>query len=233
MSGMNKSGVPWADYTWNPIEGCSPASEGCAHCYAATFAKRFHRPWGAPVAHDWKLSEPCNTRKPGRVFVCSTSDFFHESMNGDFQSGMTLEMAQDQRHTFILLTKRPQNIRRWMDRCIGDGLWPLPNVWLGVTAENQARYDERWPILASIPAFVRFVSVEPELSPVSIIDWACVGLPDWVIAGRENGSGARPCDMFGHLTLAKDCTECHIPFFDKHDPSEPTFTRREFPAPRK
>jgi len=223
MSGMNKSGVPWADYTWNPIEGCSPASEGCLKCYAASFAKRFHRPWGTPVFHPEKIDQPMLTKKPGRVFVCSTSDLFHEGVDEDWQRHIFIVMRLSPQHTFMILTKRPARMAKRIPILEAPDLVPLPNVWLGVTAENQARYDERWPILASIPAKVRFVSVEPMLGPV-LLNYADGKLPDWVICGPENGAGKRPCDYDWIATLSWE-SPC---FFDKRE-SCCVPIRREFP----
>lgn len=215
---MTKSGVPWADYRWNPIEGCTKISEGCQNCYAASFAHRFGRPWGTPVFHPEKLIEPMNTRKGGRVFVCSTSDFFHEKCEPIWQDRIGLEIAKHTRHTFLILTKRPQGIGAWIDRMMNDGLWPMPNLWLGVTAENQQRLDERLPYLHGTHG-VRFVSVEPMIGPVSI-EWSHVQ-PDWVICGPENGPKKRPCnpEWIDALSAESAC------FFDKR----PDGKRKEFP----
>ncbi len=76
---MNKSkrDYEWWTYTWNPISGCSPISEGCLNCYAGAISKRFELPWGKPVVHPERLQEPAKRRKPARIFVCSMSDLFH------------------------------------------------------------------------------------------------------------------------------------------------------------
>lgn len=207
---MTKSGVPWADYRWNPIEGCTKISEGCQNCYAASFAHRFGRPWGTPVFHPEKLEEPMNTRKGGRVFVCSTSDFFHEQVTKQWISMVTETMREAHWHTFLVLTKRPKNIP--------DG-WDKPsNVWVGITAENQARLDERLPYLHGMPG-TRFISVEPMLEPITL-KWSHV-CPDWVICGPENGPKKRPCnpEWIDALSAESDC------FFDKR----PDGKRKEFP----
>ena len=88
---------------------------------------------------------------------------------------------------WLVLTKRPQNIRKMLPLDWGDG---FANVWLGTTTEDQQRYDQRWPILASVPAAVRFVSYEPAIGPLRLRE---EGLqPDWLICGGESGGGARP-----------------------------------------
>ena len=218
---MTKSGVPWADYRWNCVEGCSPVSESCLNCYAKTFAHRFHRHWGSPIFHEDRLEQPLHTKRPGRVFVCSTSDFFHEKCEPIWQDRMGLIMAKAHRHVFILLTKRPHLIQPWLDRMIDDGLWPLTNVWIGVTAENQERLQERWPILYRTHAAVKFVSIEPMLTPVTFSAWSPCDLPDLVICGPENGRGKRPFEDEWLESLAHECA-C---FFDKRK----IWRRREFP----
>lgn len=216
---MAKSGVPWARYTWNPWEGCSEVSEACAHCYARSLARRFHRPWGAPVFHEDRLGQPAATRKPGRVFVCSTSDFWHEDVKPEWRKAATDAMAAAPWHTYLILTKRPQNI----PACFV----PTPNIWLGVTAENQERYEERFGILSQIPTVVRFVSCEPLLGPISIDKWNG-RQPSWVIAGPETGVGAREMKWGWMKDMETQCRFLGIPFFSKVD----GWLRREYPEGR-
>lgn len=218
---MNRTKIPWATHVWNPIEGCSAISEGCQNCYAESFAHRFHRHWGSPQFRPEKLSEPTNTRKPARVFVCSTSDFFHDCADIDWEDSAGRVMFNNPRHTFMLLTKRPRNVRPWIHRMMDNKLWPMPNVWLGISAENQARYDERWPEIERLPFPVLFVSVEPMLGPVTTRCHA--RRPDWVIAGPETGARARLCCESWVEKLATEC----ITFFDKRD----EWKRREYPTP--
>ena len=261
---MNRTKIPWADYSWNPITGCSAASEGCAHCYAASMARRFHREWGEPRFHAARLEEPFGLRNPARIFVCSTSDLFHEAVYFQEIDRIFEIMAADQRHTFMVLTKRPLRMRdffamqprRWfmggskLARVEYWARWPLPNVWLGVTAENQERADERIPVLLDIPAELRFVSIEPMLGPVhvephllSAYDKAAHddqmlfpmgGLSrskiEWVIAGPETGSGKRPFEdewIDGENGLIAQCDEWGAAFHDKRTDGK----RREFPLP--
>ena len=228
---MTKSGVPWADWAWNPVEGCSPISAGCERCYAASFAHRFGRPWGTPVFHPEKLEEPYNTKRPGRVFVCSTSDIFHKDVDTGAIVAILDVIHNCPQHTFMILTKRPKRLMEEQLMFPGDITQPMhewfhmPNIWLGVTAENQARFDERWAIIQKIPAAVRFVSVEPMLEPVTIMRSGVIDhpvrLPDWVICGPENGPKTRPCnpEWIDALSAESDC------FFDKRADG----TRKEFP----
>jgi protein gp37 len=211
---MNKTKIPWCDWTWNPIVGCSPASEGCENCYAATIAKRFNLAWGSAHFVPDRLCQPATVRQPGRVFVCSMADLWHETVSNNDRLLVLSAMRQAPWHTYILLTKRPQYIE-WIA--------PFPrNWWLGVTVENQARAQERIPILLSIPAAVRFVSVEPMLGLVRFARWAVRWEPDWVIAGPETGPRARRCEDAWIDALAAE-SRC---FFDKRK----DWKRREWPG---
>lgn len=147
----------------------------------------------APAA---KLAEPLHWRKARRVFVNSTSDLFHEGLSNEEIAAVFGVMAACPQHTFQVLTKRPERMREWFRwvaggrgsppalRCVdlaGNPLgaaingacmyWPLPNVWLGVSVEDQATADERIPLLLDTPAAVRFVSAEPLLGPLDLSPW--------------------------------------------------------------
>ena len=131
------------------------------------------------------LDEPLHWKKPRRVFVNSMSDLFHEGVPAEFIERVFSVMALAERHTFQVLTKRADRMRAWftarrfdvkgfavLQTESGDGHyafpWPLPNVWLGVSVENQHFADERIPLLLQTPAAVRFISAEPLLGPVDL-----------------------------------------------------------------
>jgi len=251
----NQTSIEWCDTTWNPTTGCSPISAGCERCYAARFAKRLAGRCGYPednpfkvTLHPDRLDEPLKWRKPKRVFVCSMGDLFHEDIPEMYIVDTFSIMAEAYWHTFIVLTKRPQRMKEvltsptvandvWLQTSSGvndeKSPWPLPNVWFGVTAENQETADERIPILLQIPAAVRFVSCEPLLEPVSF-RWAhwvdsdemhrrfgrhhhLDGLReiDWVIVGGESGPDARPVHPNWVRDLQKQCQTVKVPFFFK------------------
>jgi protein gp37 len=229
---MNRTRIPWCDWTWNPIVGCSPASEGCANCYAAAISKRFHLSWGKAHFIPERLDQPAKVHKTGRVFVCSMGDLFHPSVDvcqiDAVVSAMVHPMGGMNHHTYILLTKR---IERLLNdpHCRPEHFANWPNVWLGVTVENQKRADERVPLLMKIPAAVRFVSVEPMLGPVDLSCWLASGKLSWVIAGPETGPRRRPFDeawLDGCYGLDAQCRTYGAAFFDKRD----EWTRREFPS---
>lgn len=201
----DKSTIEWTDATWNPVRGCSRVSEGCRNCYAERVAARFSGPGQAyeglaemtPSGPRWtgevrlieeRLEDPLRWKKPRRIFVNSMSDLFHESLSDEAIDKVFAVMALCPQHTFQILTKRAERMQRYLsnatlrvvdvrsDKIKGTIiLWPLPNVWLGVSVENQQTADERIPQLLQTPAAVRWVSYEPALGPVSFadpdIDW--------------------------------------------------------------
>ncbi len=234
--------IEWCDEVWNPITGCSSASEGCQNCYARRMARRLAGRCGYPAwptefdvtFHPDRLELPLKWKKPRRIFVNSMGDFFHNEVDTHWIDDVLEVIGACPQHTFLVLTKRPQNIERKLYevtaahgcRELGGGDY-LPNLWLGVTAENQARANERIPILLSIPAAVHFVSVEPMLGPVDLSNWLCPegDVLDWVIAGPETGPGARECKPEWIEELANQCEDAGVPFFDKRK----NFIRRDWP----
>jgi protein gp37 len=244
--------IEWATKVWNPTRGCSRVSEGCRHCYAERQAIRHAGPGGSyeglvrmgkqgPV---WtgevrliedKLGEPMSWRKPERVFVNSMSDLFHESLGWERHIDRVWQTMVDvDRHDYLVLTKRAENMRDyvsdWYRRSMAK---VLPQIWLGVSVEDQATADERIPLLLQTPAAVKFVSYEPALGPVDFRDWLTTREPitrfeaftpeakaaypvppttlvrggvDWVIVGAESGPGARLFDLEWARSTVRQCS---------------------------
>ncbi len=163
--------IQWADATWNPFIGCTKVSPACDHCYAEGWAKRCGRDFNKVVrAATGTFHAPLSWKEPKRIFVCSLSDFFHPDIIRPDRHNAIHVMRRAPQHTYMLLTKRPENIK---DMLAGTA-WAegLPdNVWVGVTAENQEQADKRIPILLQVPARVRFVSCEPLLGEVNLIPY--------------------------------------------------------------
>jgi protein gp37 len=190
---MSASNIEWTDETWNPTTGCTKISPGCAHCYIdrtppfRMAGRRFEKGHIPLQLHENRLEQPLSWRKPRRVFVNSLSDLFHDDVPDDFLDRVFLNMALARIHTFQILTKRPERLlayyQRWQrsDACVGlagvderEGSgwrWPLRNVWLGVSVEDQRRADERIPLLLQVPTAVRFLSCEPLLGAVELGRW--------------------------------------------------------------
>jgi protein gp37 len=203
-----------------------------------------------------RLPQPLRLRKPSRIFAHSMSDPFHEKVPFEFLDKEFAVMALAERHTFMLLTKRIERALEYLthdcrinyilgalceDRLAPYGgilcnpTLPLPNVWLGVTAENQARADERIPFLLQTPAALRFVSCEPmlEMTDLSVYlgqewsdlgmwlpnrEWVLAGSPqllNWVICGGETGPHARPFELDWARSLRDQCESARVPFFMK------------------
>lgn len=219
------SNIDWTNHTWNPWQGCKKVSPGCANCYMYRDKKRFGQdPEKVIRSKPATFNKPLSWEEPARVFVCSWSDFFIE--NADEWRDEAWEIMRKTPHlTYQLLTKRPENIK---DRLPDD--WPLPNVWLGVTAENQEMADKRIPVLLKIQAAVQFVSVEPMIGPVKLKpEWLlCLsdgqymnivecghGLINWVICGGESGPGARNMDPAWASELKHQCSDAGWAFFMK------------------
>jgi protein gp37 len=201
-----------------------------------------------------QLDKPLRRRKPTKYFTCSMSDVFHESVPFEWIDLAFGIMALCPQHTFQVLTKRPVRMLEWskktqagawrkavikhawkyvgelvggtinLDTAVRHPGYPLPNVWLGVSVENQQSADERIPILLEVPATVRFISDEPLLGEIDLGCYLCEywrqGLTignylDWVIVGGESGIGARECHLGWIKSLIRQCCEAKTAIFVK------------------
>ncbi len=197
--------IEWTNETWNPVTGCTKISEGCRHCYAERMAKRLAGRYGYPeqphhfdvTIHESQFNKLYRWNKPRMVFVCSMGDLFHEDVPDNVIRRVLNHFRVYDKHTYQVLTKRPKRMYEVFSQFIDEDCDSdvLPNVWLGVTAENQQAADERIPWLLKIPAAVRFVSIEPMLGPITF-NWRkwipeTLRVLDWIICGGETGPGAR------------------------------------------
>jgi protein gp37 len=218
----DKSAIEWTEATWNPVTGCDRVSAGCDHCYALTLAARL-KAMGQPkyqrdgdprtsgpgfgvTMHPDELEIPRRWRRPRVIFVNSMSDLFHPQVSGDFVARVFEVMAATPQHTYQILTKRPKRARQLLRD------WtPVPNVWLGVSIEDE-RVVDRADILRQVPAAVRFLSLEPLLGPLPSLDLTGI---DWVIVGGESGPDHRPMRKEWVLELRDRCQAAGVPFFFK------------------
>jgi protein gp37 len=184
------------------------------------------------------LCDPLKWRKPRRIFVNSMSDLFHEALGNRDIDRVFAVISQSPQHTFQILTKRPHRMRDYIaaertpdaindvaddfDWCHAntDGRWPLPNLWLGVSVEDQATADSRIPLLLQTPAAKRFISYEPALGPVNLGLYLCrfcadSTVLDWVICGGESGPSARPMSADWARLVRDDCQAFGVPFLFK------------------
>ena len=210
---MGTTAIEWTDIVWNPVTGCDKVSPGCDHCYAERIASR--RGKGFPngfalTLHPERLRSPLHKRKPKRIFVNSMSDLFHDGIPDDYIAEVFAVMAEADWHTFQVLTKRPGRMRSWTRR---HRLDPLPNVWLGVSAEDQKWADIRIPVLLDTPAAVRWVSAEPLLGPINL--GAYLPVLDWIVVGGESGPGHRRMEPGWAREIRDQCVAAAVPFHFK------------------
>lgn len=270
----DSSKIEWTDATWPVTVGCDHVSPGCDNCYAARLAsgRLAHQPVYAGLAENGRfngtvrclperLDWPLKWRKPRRIFVCSMSDLFHESVPDEFIAKVFSTMGAAYHHTFQVLTKRHARMRSLLNNdefahtviswasaamrahgrtgIVPEEQWPLPNVWCGVSAENQQWAAIRVHALLATPAAVRWVSAEPLLGPIDLrnlkmgngalidalcgdvkspageIYAACPGSVEWVVAGGESGARSRPMHPDWARSLRDQCQQTRTPFLFK------------------
>lgn len=226
------SKIEWTNKTWNPTTGCNKLSQGCKNCYALTMHKRLQG-MGQPkyqqdflkgvVTHESELGYPLTVKKPTMFFVNSMSDLFHVDVPFKFIDDVFDNMEASKQHTFQILTKRSLRMYEYLKwKTDGNGLqfdsWPLPNVILGVSAEDQPNFNERGPHLAMIRlmGWKTMLSLEPLLGPINLMmDGIFENSFSWVITGGESGHGARPMHPDWVRSLRDQCAKSNTPFFFK------------------
>lgn len=270
---MNRTKIPYADFTWNPTLGCSRVSPGCENCYAERLAstRLRHLPAYEGLTCDgrWtgkvrllpeRLGEPTELRQGWTIFVGDMSDIFHPEVPFEFIAAIFGVMAACPQHRFLVLTKRPEIMAKWFEwidhrpgnrpgtsaiecqfqaqgyfthieddwedpHLVTSPVWPLPNVILGATAEDQHRFNDRVKSLKQCPSVKYWLSLEPLLGPIDILEpcpsccppqgrqetfWECGSLGpscpdcsnlggfcpvDQVVVGGESGPKARQCNV--------------------------------------
>ena len=218
---MKNSTISWTDHTFNPWIGCAKCSPGCAHCYAETMmGQRWKRAIWGPRGTRVRTSE-LSWRQPKRwnaeasengtryrVFSASLADVFENRDDvAVWRDDLHALIDQTPQLDWLLLTKRPEQAARYYET------HPLPsNVWLGTSVEDRSRAAERIPVLASIPATVRFLSCEPLLEDLGSVPLHNI---DWLIAGGESGNGFRPVEAQWLRNLRDQCAAADVPFFFK------------------
>jgi len=209
------------------------------------------------------LDLPLRTKRPTCYFVNSMSDLFGEGVRNEHIAAVFGVMASCPQHRFLILTKRAERLPRWFQWIAPGGMvraavlhetvkgqmgynhprrpainfvpWPLPNVWIGVSAEDQQRYDERVVYLREVPAAVRFLSLEPLLGGINLRmtpgaphvtrtaegTLGISGPLHWVIVGGESGAGARPFDLAWARSLVSQLRAAKVATFVKQLGSNP------------
>lgn len=213
-----ESSIEWTDATWNPVRGCTKISPGCKHCYAETFAERFRGVKGHPYEQGFdlrlvpgKLAEPLRWRTPKMIFVNSMSDLFHDAVAEDYIVAVAKVMVSAKWHTYQVLTKRSERLRRLLNSKLRFAA-KQQHIWWGVSVEDEKYGVPRIADLQKSEAAVRFLSVEPLLEDIGKLNLAGLG---WVIVGGESGPGARPMQREWVLSLRDQCRSARVPFFFK------------------
>ncbi len=212
------STIEWTDATWNPVRGCTKISPGCKHCYAEAFAERFRGVPGHPYEQGFdlrlvpeKICEPLRWLSARMIFVNSMSDLFHDGVPDDYIEAVARVMAKANWHTYQVLTKRSARMASLLRSRLRFAA-ECPHIWWGVSVENWQYGLPRIEHLREAPASVRFLSVEPLLEGLGVLNLEAI---HWVIVGGESGHGARPLRKEWVTSIRDQCRDAGIPFFFK------------------
>ena len=207
------SSIEWTEATWNPVTGCTKISSGCKNCYAERMAFRLqamgnknYRNGFEVTCHPHVLELPYRWKKPRMIFVNSMSDLFHRDVSTSFIKDIFKVMSGAYWHSFQVLTKRSERLLE-----LSSELPWKKNIWVGVTVEDQA-YTKRIDDLRKTGAAVKFLSLEPLLSPIPDLDLTGI---DWVIVGGESGPRSRMMKKEWALDIRDQCLFADTPFFFK------------------
>jgi protein gp37 len=223
---MAETSIEWTDATWNPVAGCTVLTAGCTNCYAMRMAARLdamgtekyrgltrksgrRAVWTGKIRLDEaSLETPKTWAKPRKVFVNSMSDLFHDDVPVEFIARVWNVMKDTTRHTYQILTKRPERMAQVLTR---PSFEVLPNVWLGTSVEDD-RVLSRLDALRKVPASIRFVSLEPLIGSVAKGDLTGI---HWAIVGGESGPRAREMKAEWVGEIENMCRSSGTAFFFK------------------
>ncbi len=208
-----KTKIEWTEATWNPTIGCDKVSAGCENCYAAIMSRRLQAMGVKGYESGFKftlmpdrLQQPIKIKKPTKFFVNSMSDLFHEKVPYSYLDTIFEVMEKTPWHTYQILTKREKIMADYLKNK------KLPsNIWLGVTVEDIfTKY--RIDFLRNVQAFIKFISFEPLLEDLEILDLTNI---HWAIVGGESGVKARPMKEEWVLNIKRQCEHQKTAFFFK------------------
>ncbi len=216
--------IEWASSSWNPWMGCHKVSAGCKNCYMYREQNQYGNDPNTVRRSKTTFDAPLKWITPERIFTCSWSDFFIEEAD-EWRSEAWDIIQRTPQHTYLILTKRPERIRR----CLPDDWFPR-NVWWGVSIEDWSQIS-RWDIMDTELHYqnppVLFISAEPLLGPLNLQDYFSeidlgdedhqwwTRSPDWIIVGGESGPGFRPMDLEWATSVVDQCQESGVPVFVK------------------
>ncbi len=224
--------ISWTDISWNISRGCTKIDDDCARCYMYRDSERFKYDAKSVIRTKGVFTLPLRVKEPSKIFTCSLTDFFHEEIDSYRNEAWDI-IRKCPRHTFQILTKRPERIVDHLPPDWGNG-WD--NVWLGTSVGHQKAVDIRVPILLTIPSKIRFLSVEPLLESVDLTnsqygnqltnplsgigDITPTPKIDWVICGAESGNNTgkyryRECKLEWIEKIVDQCKSANVPVFVK------------------
>lgn len=208
------SSIEWTNHTYNPWYGCLKVSPGCKFCYMYRDMKRYGRdPMVVTRAKPITFNAPMKWMDPAFVFTCSWSDFFIEQADPWRDEAWAI-IRKTPHLTYQILTKRPRNVLGRLPADWGDG---YPNVWLGVSVENQEHAWRISELSYRVPYRKLFVSYEPALGPINLKGEFQQGVVDWLIAGGESGPTPRPANPEWFRAIRDQCQLYDVPFFHKQN----------------
>lgn len=202
---MNKSKIEWTTYTINPVKGLCPMA--CPYCYARAMYKRFK--WNPEIRYQFTFDD-INIPKPSRIFVGSTMELFGDWIKPEWMQSIFKTVTELKKHTFIFLTKQPQNLIKWS---------PFPdNCWVGVSATNQEQYVKAFWKLNNIEARVKFISFEPLLEEIKLTPMFAKCVYNWVIIGQQTPVKQSTMPKIEWIQeIVEACDKASIPVFLKNN----------------
>ncbi|MBS1514150.1 MAG: phage Gp37/Gp68 family protein [Bacteroidetes bacterium] len=210
---MSFSTIEWTEMTWNPTTGCNKISQGCKFCYAEVMTKRLtamgiekYKKGFKIAIHPETLDIPRKWKKPRLIFVNSMSDLFHPGVPLSFIKKVFKTMNECPQHTFQVLTKRADRLHK-----LSNKLTWTNNIWMGVSVEDEKVID-RIDYLRETGAFVKFLSLEPLIGPLSNLDLTNI---NWAIVGGESGPKSRQMLKEWVIEIKDQCEEQNVGFFFK------------------
>lgn len=223
---MNRTGIEWATWTWNPVTGCL---HGCTWCYARRMAKRLRGRFGYPetdpfypTLHEDRLNDPLKVKKPARIFAVSMGDLFGTWVPISWMKSVMDVIEKAHWHQFIILTKDPLGVVMY------DCQHPLPtNLWIGTSVEDRASL-RRLKDLALLDHPYKFISFEPLLEDVTLSSSYSLKDLRWVIVGAQTGPGAKEPPWMAVKGIGIDAIYRGIPFFAK-DSLKYVYPVQEYP----
>lgn len=215
-------GMRWVERAWDVVVGCTKVSPGCRVCMAEQsvwrWNGRIYAPGFAPTEQRDQLELPKSEKTGRQILVAPLGDLFHRDISVVFVRQVLAVMRDTPQHTYYLLTKRPQRMQSVLSSL---DFWPLPNVNIGTSTENQQYFDLRLPWLSQTTIHrkaYRYLSCEPLLGPITLGRYA--RFIKWLICGVERGRGAQPADEAWFRELKHQCRLHRIPVYHHRSESD-------------